>query len=168
MRGIDMLIVSLKRHFPARVPEWWMSLMLVGWGSYIVLHPEMFDDPSTREVFSGMVAMAGDFDPAGFWGLSAVVIGFLRSCALFINGAYTRTPMIRLGMSFLSAFIWTQVAIGLYQSGVANMGVVVYAGLVTLDIVSAYRAATDMVFAEKIRHDLKRKGFGRVERSFLS
>lgn len=150
-----MLIVSLKQHFPARLPEWWMSSMLVLWGGYVVLHPGIFTASASRQMFSGMVAMAGDFDPAGLWGLSAVVIGMIRACALFINGAYTRTPMIRLFMSFLSAFIWTQVSIGLWKSGVENTGVVVYAGLVMMDIVSAYRAATDMVFAEKVRHDLK-------------
>ena len=152
-----MLIVSLKRHFPARLPEWWMSGMLVLWGGYITLHPGIFQAEPTRRLFSGMVAMAGDFDPAGLWGLSAVVIGLVRACALFINGAYIRTPMIRLFMSFFSAFIWTQVSIGLWKSGVENPGLVVYAGLVLMDIVSAYRAATDMVFAEKVRYDLKHK-----------
>jgi hypothetical protein len=148
-----MLIVSLKQHFPARFPEWWMSLMLVLWGSYVVLHPRVFTD----QALSGLVAMAGNFDPAGLWGLSAVVIGMVRGGALFVNGAYTRTPMIRLLMSFLSAFIWTQVCIGLFKSGVENISVVVYAGLVMMDIVSAYRAATDMVFAEKVRHELKKR-----------
>jgi hypothetical protein len=40
---------------------------------------------------------------------------------------------------------------------VENISVVVYAGLVMMDIVSAYRAATDMVFAEKVRHELKKR-----------
>lgn len=168
VRGVDMLIVSLKQHFPARIPEWWMSFMLVLWGGYVVLHPGLFTDPATRVIFSGMTAMSGDYDPAGLWGLSAVVVGMIRGCALFVNGAYTRTPMIRLLTSFMSAFIWTQVSIGLYKSGVANTGIVVYAGLVTMDIVSAYRAATDMVFAEKVRHDLKVTRPRHVERSILA
>lgn len=163
-----MLIVSLKQHFPARIPEWWMSMMLVLWGGYVVFHPELFTSAYTKQMFSGMATMAGDFSPSGLWGLSAVIIGMVRACALFVNGAYMRTPMIRLFMSFLSAFIWTQVSIGLLKSGVANTGVVVYAGLVMMDIVSAYRAATDMVYAEKVRHDLKVKRPHHVANSIVA
>lgn len=164
-----MLIVSLKQHFPARLPEWWMSLQLVMWGSYTVLHPGMFTQPSARIMFSGMVEMAGSFPPAGLWGLSAVFIGCIRAGALFVNGAYSRTPLVRLSMSFLSAFIWTQICLGLWKSGVENTGVVNYAGLVMLDIASAYRAATDVVYAEKVRHDLrKQQGSRRVQHSSIS
>lgn len=163
-----MLIVSLKQHFPARLPEWWMSFMLVWWGVYVVLHPGLFVDDATRQVFSGMKDMARGYDPAAMWGLTALFIGMIRACALFVNGAYTRTPIIRLLMSFLSAFIWTQVCIGLFNSGVANTGIVVYAGLVMMDIVSAYRASTDMVFAEKVRLDMKSKRPRRVQHSFVA
>lgn len=152
-----MLIVQLKKHFPARWPEWFMAGMSFMWGAYISLHPELFEQPATAIVLAGMKQMAGNFPPAAIWGLSTVTLGLIRAAALFVNGAYTRTPMIRLGMSFASAFVWTQVFIGLYKSGVPNMGLVVYAGLVMMDIVSAWRAATDTVFAEKVRHDAKQE-----------
>lgn len=161
-----MLIVSLKQHFPARWPEWFMAGMSVMWGSYMVLHPQLFTQDATRQVLSGLAAMAGNFPPASLWGLSTVILGMIRGAALFINGAFSRTPMIRLLMSFLSAFIWTQVVIGLVKSGVPNTGLVVYAGLVVMDIVSAYRAATDTVFAEKVRHDLKQDRSRATSRPF--
>jgi hypothetical protein len=150
-----MLIVSLKQHFPARWPEWFMAGLSFMWGSYIALHPQLFTQAATREVLAGLAGMAGEFPPAALWGLSTVVLGMVRGMALFVNGAYTRTPMIRLIMSFASAFIWTQVFVGLLKTGVPNTGIVVYGGLVVMDIMSAYRAATDTVFAEKLRHDLK-------------
>lgn len=150
-----MLIVSLKQHFPARWPEWFMSGMALSWGTYVFLHPELFTNPATGTLFAGLRVMAGNFPPAALWGLVLVVLGLVRGSALFINGAYTRTPMIRLAMSFASAFIWTQVSIGFMKSGVPNTGLIVYAGLVVMDMMSAWRAATDTVFAEKVRHDLK-------------
>lgn len=159
-----MLIVQLKHHFPARWPEWFMSGVSFAWGAYVVFHPEVFTQPATQAALSGMARMAGDFSPSALWGLSAVVMGLVRATALFINGAYTRTPIIRLCMSFASAFVWTQVFVGLVKSGIPNPHLVVYAGLVVLDIVSAYRAATDTVFAEKVRYDLKRDS-GRDQRS---
>lgn len=158
-----MIIVSLKQHFPARLPEWWMSAVLLVWGLYVMTHPHIFTDPATRDLFSGMAAMTGYLDPARVWGGSAVMIGGVRAVALFINGAYTRTPMIRLCMSFLSAFIWTQVSIGFVNSGVANTGVVVYASMVVLDIMSAYRATTDMVFAWTIGGKSRTRGQRHVE-----
>lgn len=106
---------------------------------------------------AGLASMAGLMAPAALWGLSAVVVSMIRASALFVNGAYTRTPLIRLATSFASAFVFTQVVIGLMKTGVASTGLPVYAGLVVLDIVSAYRAATDTVYAEKVRHDAKQE-----------
>lgn len=151
-----MLIIQLKRHFPARWPEWFMSGLLFMWGVYVALHPDLFDHPQTATVLAGMKSMVSGFPPSAAWGVSAVVLGLVRAGALFVNGAYTRTPLIRLTMSFLSAFIWTQVFIGLLKTGIPNPGLVTYAGLVVMDLVSAYRAATDVVFAEKARHDINK------------
>lgn len=152
-----MLIVSLKKHFPARWPEWYQSGMLFCWGLYVALHPQMFTNEATRVVLSGLADMAGSFPPSAVWGFTGVLVGMIRATALFINGSMTRTPLVRLLMSFASAFVWTQVVIGLIKSGVPNTGITVYAGLVIMDIVSAWRAATDTVYAETARHELKQE-----------
>lgn len=152
-----MIIVELKRHFPARWPEWFMAGFAFCWGLYVALHPELFTQPATKTTLAGLAAMAGNFPPSAVWGLSPVILGLIRAAALFINGTYTRTPMVRLFMSFASAFIWTQVVIGLLLSGVPNTGIAAYFGFVVLDIVSAYRAAIDTVYAEKARHETKQE-----------
>lgn len=159
-----MLILSLKQHFPARWPEWFMSGMSFAWGTYLSLHPELFTQDASRQMLSGLAGMAGNYPPAAVWGLLTIFLGLIRASALFVNGAYARTPLVRLVMSFASAFIWTQICIGLVKSGVPNTDIIVYGGLIVLDIVSAYRAANDMVYAEKLRHDLKQER-RRVERS---
>lgn len=151
-----MLVVQLRKHFPARWPEWFMSATVFAWGFYVVLHPSLFTQPDTVHMMSELAAVASPHNPASFWGLIGVVLGLVRATALFVNGAYTRTPMIRLVMSFASAFLWTQVFLGLFKSDTPNMGLVIYPALVIMDIVSAYRASTDMVFAEKARRDFLR------------
>ena len=150
-----MLIVSLKEHFPARFPEWLNSGVLFSWGAYVALHPDLFTNPATAQLFSGLAEMTWglDYNPAALWGLVGVVVALVRASALFVNGAYTRTPMIRLCMSFASAFIWAQVVIGFMNSGVSNTGLVVYGWLVVADIASAYRAGHDLALAEKQRLD---------------
>lgn len=153
-----MMIVSLKQHFPARAPEWFMSGLAFVWGANILLHQDMFVRPETASLLSGLSWMANSvgYKAAPFWGLICVTTGLIRASALFINGAYTRTPMVRLVLSFSSAFIWTQVTIALIISGVPNTGWPLYAGCVVLDIISAYRAGGDVVYAEQVRRDLKR------------
>lgn len=150
-----MIIKSLKTHFPARFPEWLVSGVLVSWGMYVWIHPDLFTNDATRVAFAGLVEMTEftGHSPSAVWGLAALMVGVIRTGALFINGIHTRTPMIRLGMSFLSAFIWTQVAVGFGKSGVPNPGIILYAWLVVIDIASAYRAGLDVALSEKVRHD---------------
>lgn len=152
-----MVVRSLKQHWPARKMEWLMSGIMVAWGCYVLLHPGMFTDPDTRVLFGGLAAISDpvtDF-PALAWGGVAFVVGMARAIALFVNGAWTRTPLIRVIASFVSMFIFTQIVIGLWQSGVPNTGLVVYPWFVVADLLSAYRAAVDVVHAEKEREVLK-------------
>lgn len=148
-----MIIRSLRQHWPARKLEWIMSGFMVSWGLYVLLHPGVFTDPRTSAPLSGLVSITNQITeyPALIWGGAAFGIGLARSLALFVNGAYTRTPLIRLICSFASMFIITQIVVGLAKSGVPNTGLVVYPWFVVADLLSAYRAAVDVVHAEKQR-----------------
>jgi hypothetical protein len=150
-----MIIRSLRQHWPARKLEWLMAGFLTCWGLYVLLHPQMFTNPPTEELMSGMAHISSSFTvyPALFWGGSSFVVGLARAVALFVNGSWTRTPLIRLLASFASMFIVTQIVAGLWQSGVPNTGLVVYPWLIVADLLSAYRAAVDVVHAEKQRED---------------
>lgn len=148
-----MIIRSLRDHWPARKLEWLMSGFLIAWGVYVLLHPALFTAPETISLFSGLKAISDPFTPypALAWGGSGFLVGITRLIALFVNGAWTRTPLIRLIASLLSLFIITQIIIGLWKSGVPNTGLVVYPWFVIADLLSAYRAAVDVVHAQKLR-----------------
>ena len=148
-----MIIRSLRQHWPARKTEWLMAGFLLTWGTYVLLHPGLYTDGATAVLFSGMAAITAPFTiyPALAWGGAAALAGLCRSLALFVNGAWTRTPMIRLIASFASMFVLTQIVVGLWKSGVPNTGIVVYPWLIVADLLSAYRAAVDVVHAEKQR-----------------
>lgn len=152
-----MIIRSLRQHWPARKLEWLMSGFMIAWGVYVLLHPGLFTAPETASMFSGLAAISAPITdlPALAWGGSCFIVGLGRGIALFVNGAWTRTPLIRLIASFLSMFIVTQIIIGFWQSGVPNTGLVVYPWFVIADLLSAYRAAVDVVHAEKQREVLK-------------
>lgn len=146
-----MMIESLRQHWPARKTEWLMMILVGAWGSYMLMHPAMFTDPATAQPLSGLARIAyrnGATDPSLFWGGIALAAALGRGAALFVNGAYARTPIGRLVAAFVSMFIFTQVSVGLYQSGVPNLGLIVYPWLVAVDVLSAYRAGQDAVYAE--------------------
>lgn len=148
-----MIIRSLRQHWPARKMEWLMAGFALTWGIYVLLHPNLFTNPATAELLSGLVSISAPFTdyPALAWGGAAFAIGLLRGIALFVNGAWTRTPMIRLIASFASMLIVTQIIIGLWKSGVPNTGLVAYPWFVVADLLSAFRASVDVVHAEKQR-----------------
>lgn len=152
-----MIVRSLRQHWPARKLEWLMSGFMLTWGCYVLLHPEIFTAPETAGPLSGLVVISNPITefPALAWGGAAFIVGLCRGLALFVNGAWTRTPLIRLVASFASMFIVTQIIIGLWTSGVPNTGLVVYPWFVIADLLSAYRAAVDVVHAEKLREAQK-------------
>jgi hypothetical protein len=153
-----MILRSLAKHFPARFPEWLASLQMVMWGCYLVLYPGMMENPNTGELYTLMKQMWSQ--PT--WALFALAIGTTRGGALFVNGAYTRTPLIRVVTAFMSMFVWTQALIGVAH--VANLGVVMYVTALIADLYSAYRAGMDAVFAERQRRidKAETQGNGRV------
>lgn len=151
-----MLIKELQRHFPARLPEWTNAFTMFAWGAYILLHPGIF---ATNEMYQAFVEMAWVGEDGAnrahvaenLWGLVTVSVGMLRASALFINGAYYRTPAIRVVTSALSAFVWVQIVIGLWHFGQPSTGLVMYSSAVVLDLISAYRASCDAATAELTR-----------------
>ncbi len=145
-----MIVESLRDHWPARKMEWMMTVLVFQWGAYMILHPDMFTNPATAMPLAKLSQWAEVWgaDPSLFWGGMAVGMSLLRGAALFINGAYVRTPIGRLVAAFASMFIFTQVSMALWQSGVPNLGMMVYPWLVAVDMLSAYRAGEDALYAE--------------------
>jgi len=138
--------IEMKKHFEARASEWFSAFMLTAWGMYALLHPNLFDGPGSV-FFSGLKAIADQ----QVWGLGALMVGYVRVTALFINGRWGVTPFIRIATSFLSIFVWFCVSVGLYKSNTANFEAVLYPGFCLSDMYSAFRAARDAYAAENLR-----------------
>lgn len=138
-----MLIRELQKHFPARLPEWWNAAAMFAWGYYILTHVGALSNPA----FAAFRDMASSHNPTLFWGCITLAVGTVRLAALFVNGVYSRTPVIRVVTSAASAFVWMQVVLGLLATGEPTPGVVMYGAAVALDLISAYRASCDAVIA---------------------
>ena len=155
-----MLIRALHEHWPARKIEWFMAGFTVNWGLYVLIYPEVFTQQETAAVLSEMVSMVRwtGLEAAVVWGGAALFAGLTRALALFINGAYVRTPLFRALAAFGTMFIFTQVFIALWRTGLPSLQIVIYAWLVFADLLSAYRAAQDGVYAEAQRRNQKDAG----------
>jgi hypothetical protein len=162
---IDMIVALETRtaawhHFQARFAEWMNTVVLIGFGTYLILHPGMFDDPRVSALWVGLKAAA----PQETWGLMSLLIGMARGGALWINGRHTRTPMVRLIACFFSAFILTQIVLGLWKAGVPNTGVIIYPVLILADLYSAFRASSDMTFVARQEQAEQAAETGRVSK----
>lgn len=143
--------IDMKKHFAARQLEWFSATLLWAWGAYVILNPGLFTGPMGA-AFRGMLNLA----PQEYWGFGAFLAGNIRLAALFINGKWGITPLIRVATSFMSVFVWFWIAIGLYLSHTAQTGYVIYGGLLIADMICAFRAASDAYEAEanKKLHEL--------------
>jgi hypothetical protein len=134
----------MRKHFDARSLEWFMGIYLIFWGAYVLLHPGMFQG---NVIFHGFLKLF----PQEFWGLGAFAVGGIRLVALFINGQWELTPVIRVVTSFLSVFVWFWVCVGLIGANEPQTGLIIYPGFVLADMFSAFRAASDAYEAEAMK-----------------
>lgn len=148
---------KLCQHFAERTSEWVNAFTLILWGGYVAAHPQALSYPA----FQGLDYILGIGQvPLALWGLIAFVVGWVRATALLVNGAYSRTPIVRLVTSAFSASIWCQICVGYLNGGQANPAIVLYMAAVVMDLISAYRAAYDVAMVEGVRHGM---GQGPIE-----
>lgn len=139
-----MLIYDLKKHFPPRAVEWLISGLLLSWGISVLMQPGMFE---SNPAFHYMTMIGGQIH----WGLCALIVGSARGVALFVNGAWRRTPIIRIFAAFISAFIWTQILIGLLHSPIPTTALAFFPWFIAADFYSVFRAGADVVVASRNR-----------------
>lgn len=150
--------IQMKSHFAVRSLEWFNSLTLFTWGSYVTLHPGLFTADSRTVLYQGMVRMM----PQEAWGLSATVVSLVQLFALFINGRWGLTPWLRAATSILSVGAWFFVSAGIWMAG-SNTGLAVYPVLMLAGAYSAFRAASDAAeasFNRKLAKELAKRGLG--------
>lgn len=147
------MIESLKYHWPDRKMEWLMSGFMMSWGLYVLIHPVLFINPPTAYVMAPLARESLFFTlhPAQSWGGLFFAVGLVRGLALLVNGAWRRTPVLRLLAGMISMFVITQIIVGYWVSGIPNVGIVVYPWFVLMDLLSVYRAAIDTAHAWKKR-----------------
>ncbi len=132
-----MMMVSFVRHFNIRLGEWLAACLLVSMAVLFLLEPRMFE--RSPNYFGTMAQLLSQ--PA--WGVVFSLLGSCRMIALYINGRMGITPYIRMGLAFISCFVWWQVTISLFASGVPGLGWAVVPWLLALDMYNVFRSSAD-------------------------
>ena len=124
-----------------RALEWFSALVMLSWSATLALP----GDTLAGESFAafrrlGMTEIA--------WAWAFGVAGSARVAALYINGRWPTTPLIRMAGALFGALSWAQIAWliaagALIKAGAASTGIGVYALLALADLFSIFRAAYD-------------------------
>lgn len=139
------MIVRFGSHFNIRLGEWLASAVLLTMAVLFLGAPTMFTQ--NPEYFAGMVQFGGQ----PYWAIYFIIIGGIRIVALYINGRKRITPYIRMALAFIACFVWYQIVISLFVSGVPGLGWAVFPWLLALDMYNVFRSSADarQVFDDK-------------------
>jgi len=131
------LVVRYGTHFNIRLGEWLASIILATLAVLFFGAPTMF--ASNEQYFVGLSNFASQVQ----WGVILLSVGTVRIGALWVNGRKPITPYIRMALAFFSCFVWWQLAIGLFLSGVPGLGWAVIPWLLALDMYNVFRSSAD-------------------------
>lgn len=143
LKVIPMIIQRL-HEFPDRAIEWLLGFIILTWGLILVANPDIFE---TSWLYAGWKSILGD---ELIWGWLATFAGFARVTALFVNGAWHRTPAVRVITSFASMFLWFWVVVGMLRVDIST-GLGVYPWMMLGEAFSVYRASGDAFEARQRR-----------------
>lgn len=105
-----------------RAVEWLLATLLFLWGWQLV-QPNIgyFDQP----VYAIMASIATE----AHWGVAAVIVSTFRLVALFINGWWKRTPVVRFLGAVAGGMFWLCIGVCMYY-GARLTGAKLTAGFV--------------------------------------
>lgn len=126
--------------------EYLSATIMIGWAGLMSLADETSVTISTA--FAPMIERGWT---QGQLASILGVFGLVWIAALWVNGHYRRTPVVRCICAGGGTVMWSHVAVMLTMAGIEtgtwSTGVVVYWPLALFDLASCYRSAADAYFA---------------------
>lgn len=86
-----------------RSVEWMLACMMVAWGIGLAMPGDTMSLPQYK--------MLGVLAPEPVWAAWSMSIGFVRIVALYINGSWRKTPLIRSICASLGCIWWIVLAV---------------------------------------------------------
>lgn len=138
-----MLRIPTPAHFRVRALEWGLSWIMLAIGLCLFIPYPTLDQPS----FAPIREWGDDV----FWGWALTILSSIRIAALWRNGGWTPSPVIRGVTAVVSSAVWALFGLGLVNAFVL---LPIFIGFVLADIYSVGRAATDARLSRDLRLEL--------------
>jgi hypothetical protein len=123
-----------------RALEWLSAIIMVAWGIILAQSGDTLSGPNFHEF------AAHDMSEEALAYVFGTV-GGVRIAALYINGRWPRTPLLRMLGAGAGLLLWGQIAsmfaISYVRFGTAGTGFAAYGSLAMAEIFSIYWAAFD-------------------------
>lgn len=121
-----------------RSVEWLLAFLMVAWGAGLMLPGNTMELQHYRH----LAALA----PEPVWAAWSMSIGIARLAALYINGSWSRSPLIRAGGAALGVIWWLILGYLLYTGragGPLPAALMWYPVFCGFELYSAWRGARD-------------------------
>ncbi len=133
---IVVKIIPPFSHFKLRAIEWGLAAMLFCMGTIFLNADFNFNNsPALSEL--------ARLNSEKFWGWLCITIGGMRLVALWMNGAWRRSPYVRALTALFSSLLWLQITLGLVVQPLLTIGIAIFPFLIFLDWFSVWRAMDD-------------------------
>ena len=123
----------------SRALEWLLAGMMVLWGVGLMMPWDSFGGPTYRH----LAALAAQ----PVWGAFSLAIGLIRIAALYYNGGWHRTPLLRL-LGALLGTVWWAVLLWLIWLSAREAGLPAatfwYPGLIAAELYACDRTGRDV------------------------
>lgn len=119
-------------HFRVRALEWGLSWIMLAIGLCLFIPYDTLGQATFQPI--------REWGDDKFWGTVLCVLSFVRIVALWRNGGWVPSPVIRAVTSVFSSAVWALFAIGLTNAFVL---LPIFIGFVLADIYSVGRASAD-------------------------
>jgi hypothetical protein len=128
-----------------RSVEWLLASLMVAWGVGLSVPGNTMDLPAYR--------LLGALAPEPVWAAWSLGIGGLRMVALYINGSWRRTPLIRTLGAMFGVIWWLVLAFCFASADISPMPAAVmwYPVLIAFEGYSVARGARDIYHSGALR-----------------
>ena len=138
---------GITNHFKLRVAEWFATALLLQFGLILYGPEQVFPN-------SPNLAVMAQWASEQTWGAICLGVGGVHLAALTVNGTFPGfrfSPHIRAVASFLACFLWFQITLAIFMSGIGGTGLGTYRLVLALEIWNVVRACVDIGAIERRR-----------------
>lgn len=129
-------------HFRHRVLEWGLGFVTVTIALTLFNEYPTLNQPALIE----LTRIASE----EVWAVALLVVGMARLGALWINGAWRRSPWIRFVTSLFSAVVWLQITLGMMRVEMVTLGIAIFPWFLIAEGYSIWRAVYDARLASEL------------------